>query len=85
MTTMYEEDFESYVCGTKSNHMAIGSTNSFGSPDLDTRPPEMARSTIYQFIQRCPLLWSIRNRLEKIDNRVQVMSVPEQTEQSKIE
>ena len=34
--------------------MGIGSTNSFGSPDLDTRPPEMQRSTIYHWIQRCP-------------------------------
>ncbi|MGV6852048.1 MAG: DUF2225 domain-containing protein [bacterium] len=54
MTTMYEEEVECCICGEKSNHMGIGSTNSFGSPDLDTRPPEMQRSTIYQWIQRCP-------------------------------
>jgi hypothetical protein len=34
--------------------MVIGSTNSFGSPDLDTRQPEMQRSTIYHWIQQCP-------------------------------
>ena len=34
--------------------MEIGSTNAFGSPDLDTRPPVMQRSTIYYWIQRCP-------------------------------
>ena len=54
MTTMSEEEVECCVCGTESSHMAIGSTNAFGSPDLDTRPPEMRRSTIYHWIQRCP-------------------------------
>jgi len=51
---MFEEEFDCYVCGKTSSHMVIGSTNSFGSSDLDTRPAEMARSTIYQSIQRCP-------------------------------
>jgi len=41
-------------CAEKSFHMGIGSTNSFGAPDLDTRPPEMQRSTIYHWTQRCP-------------------------------
>ena len=54
MTTMFKEEVECCICGKKSNHMIIGSTNSFGSPDLDTRPPEMQRSTIYHWIQRCP-------------------------------
>lgn len=34
--------------------MGISSTISFGSPDLDTRPPEMKRSTIFAWVQRCP-------------------------------
>ena len=54
MTTMLPEEVECCICGEKSNHMSIGSTNSFGSTDLDTRPPEMKRSTIYHWIQRCP-------------------------------
>jgi len=54
MTTMFEKEFQCAVCGTPSSHMVIGSTNSFGSPDLDTRPPQMSRSTLYQSIQRCP-------------------------------
>ncbi len=53
-TIMFEEEVECCICGEKSNHTGIGSTNSFGSPDLDTRPPEMQRSTIYHWIQRCP-------------------------------
>jgi len=54
MTTMIEKEVVCCICGEKSNHMEIGSTNSFGSADLDTRPPEMERSTIYHWIQRCP-------------------------------
>jgi hypothetical protein len=55
MTTMFEEEVECCICGEKSHHIDIGSSSSFGSPDLDTRPPEMQRSTIYHWIQRCPL------------------------------
>lgn len=54
MTTLFDKEVECSVCGEKSTHMVIGSTNSFGSPDLDTRQPEMQRSTIYHWIQRCP-------------------------------
>jgi len=54
MTTLSEEEVECCACGTESIHMSIRSTNTFGSPDLDTRPPEMQRSTIYLWIQRCP-------------------------------
>ena len=31
----------------------MGSTNAFGSPDLDLRPPEMERSTMNVWIQEC--------------------------------
>ncbi len=51
---MFEEEVSCGICGTKSTQTKIASTNVFGSPDLDTRPPEMARSTIYHKIQRCP-------------------------------
>ncbi len=55
MTSLYDEDVVCGVCGESSKQKVIGSTNTFGgSPDLDTRPPEMARSTIYYEIQRCP-------------------------------
>jgi hypothetical protein len=54
MTTLFRETKTCFVCGNKSEHTAIGSTNSFGSPDLDLRPPEMQRSTMPHWIQRCP-------------------------------
>lgn len=42
------------VCGQESRHQVMGSTNSSGSSDLDLRPPEMARSTMPYWVQRCP-------------------------------
>jgi len=54
MTTLFEKEFICAICGTESLHTVVGSTNSLGSPDLDTRPPEMQRSTIHLGILRCP-------------------------------
>lgn len=34
------------VCGKESEQITLASTNTFGSPDLDLRPPEMKRSTM---------------------------------------
>ena len=42
------------VCGTMSDHTVICSTNTFGSPDLDLRPPEMKRDTIAYWPEQCP-------------------------------
>lgn len=42
------------VCGKKSTQTALASTNRFGPPDLDLRPPEMERSTMEWWIQECP-------------------------------
>ena len=41
------------MCGHEQNHTELMSTNSFGYMDLDTRPPEMARSTLKYMIQMC--------------------------------
>lgn len=42
------------VCGNESEQITLASTNTFGSPDLDLRPPEMKRSTMCWWIQECP-------------------------------
>lgn len=55
MTTMSENEVKCCVCGNKSSHRSIRSTNALGSSDLDTRPPEMMRSLIHYLIQRCPV------------------------------
>jgi hypothetical protein len=54
MTTFYKENAVCAVCGSEKEYEGIASTNMFGSLDLDTRPPEMKRSTIFAWVQRCP-------------------------------
>lgn len=54
MTTLNKKKIRCGICGLKSEYIEIGSTNAFGSTDLDTRPSEMERSTIFAWVQRCP-------------------------------
>lgn len=54
MTTLYEKSYTCYACRSTQTFFTMGSTNRFGAPDLDTRPPESMRSTIAHWIQRCP-------------------------------
>jgi hypothetical protein len=54
MTTLHKQKIECAVCGTETEYTGIGSTSAFGSMDLDTRPPELERSTIFAWVQRCP-------------------------------
>lgn len=42
------------VCSMESEHLILQSTNSFGSPDLDTRPAPMMRNTMEKWTLRCP-------------------------------
>jgi hypothetical protein len=53
MTTLVQLRVPCTLCGAENRLTGIGSTNSFGSPDLDTRPPEMRRSTMFSWVQRC--------------------------------
>lgn len=54
MTTIFNIKKTCAICNTTNDYTGIGSTNRFGAPDLDTRPPEMMRSTIRYWVQRCP-------------------------------
>lgn len=53
MTTLYDSTVKCPNCGTLTTVYAIGSTNAFGPGDLDTRPPEMARSNILYGVESC--------------------------------
>lgn len=53
MTTILEEEVTCTVCGAKQTVQKLGSTNSFGAMDLDTRPPEMRRSTMDHWLHEC--------------------------------
>ena len=55
MTTFYRKKIQCSLCGEISEFTGISSTNTFfGSADLDTRPPEMQRSTMHTWVRRCP-------------------------------
>ena len=54
MTTLLHESIKCSVCKQKSDQSVIGSTNTFGSMDTDTRPPEMQRGTMPYRVQACP-------------------------------
>lgn len=57
------------VCGKESEQITLASTNTFGSPDLDLRPPEMKRSTMCWWVQECPYCGYIS---ENIDDETDV-------------
>ena len=54
MTTVTEEKVRCWLCESENQFTVVGSTNAIGSSDLDVRPPEMKRSTIFAWVQRCP-------------------------------
>ena len=53
MTTLYNEKVKCTLCEKDNQFTEIISSSKFGSPDLDTRPPEMERSTIDTWVQQC--------------------------------
>lgn len=53
MTTIFPKTVSCGSCGTKNEIVVIGSTNAFGSMDLDMRPPPMQRDTLGQQIHEC--------------------------------
>jgi hypothetical protein len=65
MTSLRKEKVKCAVCGKRSEIMALASTNQFGTPDLDLRPPEMARSTISLWVHRCPDCGYCASRLDE--------------------
>jgi hypothetical protein len=54
MTTLHKADVRCSQCGKSSEHAIISSTSAWGSPDLDTRPAEVMRSTLPRQVQVCP-------------------------------
>jgi len=55
VTTILRKDKRCALCNQASKQVVIGSTNTMGQyPDLDTRPPEMMRSTMQWWVESCP-------------------------------
>ncbi|EDM70667.1 hypothetical protein RAZWK3B_14758 [Roseobacter sp. AzwK-3b] len=64
MTTIGQVERTCALCGKTSEQMTLGSTNAMGAPDLDLRPPEMQRSTMYLWIEHCVHCGYTNNRID---------------------
>ena len=54
MTTFAAQKVTCRVCGRSVPCTVLTSTNAFGAPDLDLRPPQMKRDTMHMWVQECP-------------------------------
>jgi hypothetical protein len=53
MTTQSIQTAACVICGEMCRNTVLMSTNTFGSPDLDLRPPPMQRNTMGTWVQSC--------------------------------
>ena len=53
------------LCGHVFESRTLTSTNAFGSPDLDLRPPQMKRATMPMWIDKCPNCGYVHAEIEK--------------------
>ena len=78
MTTLFQSEEKCGCCGKKVQVTRIGSTNAFGSPDLDLRPPEMQRSAMFCGMQYCPFCgyaaWELSEKIEQTDELKRLLS-----------
>lgn len=54
MTVIRDIEMKCSVCDNTSRQPILSSTNAWGTPDLDLRPPEMQRSTMITWVLECP-------------------------------
>lgn len=54
MTTSRDFDKKCAVCTETSPQTVLMSTSTWGAPDLDLRPSEMQRSSMFAWLQECP-------------------------------
>jgi hypothetical protein len=69
MTDYDQRKLKCYCCGKLSKHWELMSSNSFGSRDLDQRPPGMFRSTIGSWLQECPYCGYVAPSIDKGDTK----------------
>ena len=71
MTTYFEERRVCAVCRKESSFTIIGSTSSFGAPDLDLRPPPLKRFTLDHWVHECPFCGYVAAEIDEpttVDN-----------------
>lgn len=54
MSTIHHVDVTCGCCGKTFRHVELGSSTTFGAPDLDLRPAPMLRDTLGYWIHECP-------------------------------
>ena len=64
MSTIHQFRVQCVICSKTSEHYKITSYSSFGSPDLDFRPPPMYRGTMSYWIEECPYCGYINVSIE---------------------
>ena len=64
MTTIIPVDQKCSVCGYTSEQRVLGSTNSWGYPDLDLRLAPMQRDTMRLWIVECPHCGYVAHQLD---------------------
>lgn len=65
MTMIDEIEIECGMCGEMSVQPVLLSTNTFGFPDLDLRPPSMQRETMNTWVMECPHCGYVAGRLNE--------------------
>ena len=78
MTTLFRSMKTCGCCGKKTMILEVGSTNAFGSCDLDMRPPEMQRSAIFRCLQSCEhcgyAAWDLEEKMPPSDELKALLS-----------
>ena len=78
MTTLFRSFKKCGCCGKTSHILVIGSTNAFGSCDLDMRPPEMERHAMFRFMQFCVhcgyAAWDLEEKIRPSDELKKILS-----------
>ena len=64
MTIIRSYEKKCSVCGRTSLQPVLSSTNTWGYPDIDLRPPEMQRSTMDTWLVECPHCGYVASNLE---------------------
>jgi len=67
MTTYATTSVTCGACGGIFTQQILTSTNRMGSPDLDTRPPAMERSTMQTWVERCPSCGYCAHKVSKFE------------------
>ena len=65
MTQIFPATITCPICKNDFEIYMLASTNQMGAPDLDLRPPEMARSTMNTWTHECPHCTYVSSDFEK--------------------